>query len=447
MQFIRNSQKKLYILPYIFKENHPFEVTKITEKEYKVKDMNLAKDGKLAIEWSAANMPVVMKIRERFEKEKPLKGLKLGACLHVTKETANLVLTLKAGGAEVALCASNPLSTQDEVAAALVEEGIKVYAWRENHEDYYWCVDKVLDLEPQITLDDGADLINKVHSERPNLIENIIGGCEETTTGVIRLRAMAKDGVLKYPVIAINDAETKWDFDNIYGTGQSTMDGILRASSVMIAGKKFVVAGYGHCSKGIAMRAQGLGAHVIVTEVEPVKALRAAMDGYWVMSMKEAAKIADIIVSATGNKDIIRAEHIKILKDGVLLANSGHFNVEINIPDIEAASTSKRKIKPNVEEYVLKDGRRVYLLAEGRLVNLAAAEGHPSEVMDMSFANQSLCTEYLVKTGKSLKPDVYKVPIEIDNQVAALKLESMGIHIDTLTSEQEKYLRSYDEGT
>ena len=409
--------------------------------------MNLAPQGKLAIEWSAANMPVVMKIRERFEKEKPLKGLKLGACLHVTKETANLVLTLKAGGADVVLCASNPLSTQDDVAAALVEEGIKTFAWRENHDEYYWCVNKVLDEGPNITLDDGADLINVSHTERPDLIKDIIGGCEETTTGVIRLRAMAKDGVLKFPVIAINDAETKWDFDNIYGTGQSTMDGILRATAMLIAGKKFVVAGYGHCSKGVAMRASGLGAHVIVTEVEPVKALRAAMDGYWVMSMKDAAKIADVIVSATGNKDIVRKEHIEVMKDGVVLANSGHFNVEINIPDLEAASKGKRKIKPNVEEYTLKDGRRVYLLAEGRLVNLAAAEGHPSEVMDMSFANQSLCAEYLAKKGKDLKPDVYKVPLEIDNKVAALKLESMGVQIDKLTPEQEKYLTSYDEGT
>jgi adenosylhomocysteinase len=423
-------------------------VTKIPNKDYKVKDMGLAPEGKLAIEWSAANMPVVMKIRERFKKEKPLKGLNLGACLHVTKETANLVITLRDGGANVALCASNPLSTQDDVAAALVDEDIKVYAWRENHDDYYWCVDKVLDTEPNVTLDDGADLINVMHSKRQNLIENIIGGCEETTTGVIRLRAMANDGVLKFPVIAINDAETKWDFDNIYGTGQSTMDGILRATAVLIAGKKFVVAGFGHCSKGIAMRARGLGAQVIVTEVEPVKALRAAMEGYFVMSMQEAAEVADIIVSSTGNKDIIRKEHMERFKDGVLLANSGHFNVEINIPDLESLSTSKRKVKPNVEEYTLKDGRRVYLLAEGRLVNLAAAEGHPSEVMDMSFANQSLCTEYLVKKGKGgLKPDVYKVPIEIDNQVAALKLESMGIHIDKLTPEQEKYLTSYDEGT
>lgn len=420
----------------------------MTDGDYKVKDMKMAPDGKLAIEWSAANMPVVMKIRERFKKEKPLKGLNLGACLHVTKETANLVITLKEGGANVALCASNPLSTQDDVAAALVDEGIKVYAWRENHDDYYWCVDKVLDSEPHITLDDGADLINVLHTKRQNLIKNIIGGCEETTTGVIRLRAMAKDGVLKYPVIAINDAETKWDFDNIYGTGQSTMDGILRATAVMIAGKKFVVAGYGHCSKGIAMRARGLGAQVIITEVEPVKALRAAMEGYWVMTMKEAAKVADIIVSSTGNKDIIRKEHMELFKDGVLLANSGHFNVEINIPDLESLSKNKRKIKPNVEEFTLKDGRRVYLLAEGRLVNLAAAEGHPSEVMDMSFANQSLCTEYLVKKGKGgLKNDVFKVPFEIDNHVAALKLESMGIKIDKLTPEQEKYLSSYDEGT
>ncbi len=317
----------------------------MTAKEYKVKDLKLAPKGKLSIEWSAVNMPVVMKIRERFKKEKPLKNIRLGACLHITKETANLLLTLKAGGAEVACCASNPLSTQDDVAAALVEEDVPVFAWRENHKEYYWCVDKVLDTEPLVTLDDGADLINKVHSERTNLIKNIIGGCEETTTGVIRLRAMAQKGVLKYPVIAINDAQTKWDFDNIYGTGQSTMDGILRATSTLIAGKKFVVAGYGHCSKGIAMRAHGLGAHVIITEVQPVSALRAAMDGYWVMSMKEAAPIADIIVSATGNKDIVRKEHVELLKNGVLLANAGHFNVEINIPDLEAFSTGKRKIK------------------------------------------------------------------------------------------------------
>jgi adenosylhomocysteinase len=419
----------------------------MSKQESKVKDMSLAAKGKLAIEWSAVNMPVVMKIRERFKKEKPFKTLKLGACLHVTKETANLVLTLKAGGADVALCASNPLSTQDDVAAALVEEGIKVWAWRENHKDYYWCVDKVLDTSPNITLDDGADLINVVHTKRQDLIKTIIGGCEETTTGVIRLRAMAKDGVLKYPVVAINDAQTKWDFDNVYGTGQSTMDGILRATSILIAGKKFVVAGYGHCSKGIAMRAHGLGAHVIVTEVEPVKALRAAMDGYWVMSMKEAVKIADVIVSATGNKDIVRKEHMEVMKDGAILANAGHFNVEICIPDLESLSSGKRKIKENVEEYKLKDGRRIYLIAEGRLVNLAAAEGHPSEVMDMSFANQSLCSEYLAKKGKSLKPDVYKVPVEIDNQVALLKLLSMGIQIDKLTPEQEKYLTSYEEGT
>ncbi|MFX1296482.1 MAG: adenosylhomocysteinase [Promethearchaeota archaeon] len=423
-------------------------MTKISTKDYKVKDIGLAPQGRLAIEWSAVNMPVVMKIRERFKKEKPLKGLNIGACLHVTKETANLVITLKEGGANVALCASNPLSTQDNVAAALVEEGIKTYAWRENHDDYYWCVDKVLDINPHITLDDGADLINTVHTKRQDLIKILIGGCEETTTGVIRLRAMAKDGVLKYPIIAINDAETKWDFDNIYGTGQSTMDGILRATSVMIAGKKFVVAGYGHCSKGIAMRARGLGAHVIVTEVEAVKALRAAMDGYWVMPMHEAVKIADIIVSSTGNKDVVRKKHMELFKDGVLLANSGHFNVEINIPDLDSLSTGKKQVKPNVEEYSLKDGRKVYLLAEGRLVNLAAAEGHPSEVMDMSFANQSLCTEYLTKKGNGgLKPDVYKVPLDIDNKVAALKLESMGIHIDKLTPEQEKYLSSYKEGT
>lgn len=416
--------------------------------EYKVKDISLAPEGKLNIDWAESKMPVLVKIREEFSKNKPLKGIRIGACLHVTKETAVLMRTLKAAGADIVLCGSNPLSTQDAIAAALVEEGISVFAWRGlTNEEYYWCVNKVLDFKPNITLDDGADLINTIHTKRTELLADVIGGQEETTTGVIRLRAMASDKALKYPVIAVNDTHTKRMFDNVYGTGQSTIDGILRATSMLIAGKNFVVGGYGFCGSGIAHTARGMGANVIVTEVDEIKALRALMDGYRVMSMLEASKIGDIFVTATGDKSVIKKEHMLQMKDGVVLANSGHFNVEISIPDLESMSTGKRKIRENVEEYLTKDGRRIYLLAEGRLVNLAAAEGHPSEVMDMSFSNQALCAEYIVSNGRKLAPDVYNVPENIDNKVARLKLEAMGIKIDKLTAEQEEYLKGWEEGT
>ena len=371
-------------------------------------------------------MPVLNIIKNRFEKEKPLKGLTLAACLHVTKETAVLVKALIAGGAKVALCGSNPLSTQDDVAAALADKGVHVFAWRgQNTEEYYKCIDKVLDFKPTITLDDGADLVGTLHSKRQNQIKNVKGGTEETTTGVVRLRAMEKDGSLKYAIIAVNDAYTKYLFDNRYGTGQSTIDGILRATSVLLAGKNFVVGGYGWCSRGIAMRAQGLGANVIVTEVQPTRALEAAMNGLRVMPMAEAAPIGDIFVTATGDINVIRKEHMQKMKDGAIMCNSGHFNVEISITDLESLSKAKRTMRPNMEEYTLKDGRKLYLLAEGRLVNLAAAEGHPSEVMDMSFANQALCAEYIAKTAK-MHTKVYTVPKEIDEKVAELKLQSNG---------------------
>ncbi len=416
--------------------------------DYKVKDEGLAEDGFRKIEWAEKRMPVLMEIRKRFKESRCLEGLTIGACLHVTKETAVLVKTLKAGGAEVWLCGSNPLSTQDEVAAALAKEGIHVFAWRgETTDEYYWCINKVLDAKPTITLDDGADLISTIHAKRRELAGGIVGGCEETTTGVLRLRALAREGKLLYPIIAVNEARTKWDFDNVYGTGQSTIDGILRATNVLLAGKKFVVAGYGHCGRGIAMRARGMGAHVIVTEVDPVKALRALMDGFEVMPMSEAAKVGDIFVTATGNKDVIRKEHMEVMKDGAILANAGHFNVEISLPDLESISVSKRKIRENVEEYTLKDGRKLYLLAEGRLVNLVAAEGHPSEVMDMSFSNQALSVKYLKEKGKELPPDVYPVPDEVDYEVARLKLKTLNVRIDELTPEQKKYLESWEVGT
>ncbi len=415
---------------------------------YKVRDVSLAERGSLEVEWASRHMPVLNQIRERFEREKPLEGVRVSACLHVTKETANLVLTLMAGGAEVALAASNPLSTKDEVAAALAEKGVNVYAWwGETAEDYNWCIRQALSYEPDIILDDGGDMNAMVHKEFPDLLPKVIGACEETTTGVIRLRAMARDGVLRYPVIAVNEAQTKWDFDNVYGTGQSTIDGILRATNILLAGKTFVVAGYGHCGRGLAMRARGMGANVIVCEVDPIKALRALMDGFRVMPMREAAKVGDIFVTVTGNKGVIRREHMELMKDGAILANSGHFNVEISLPDLEALAVEKRRIKPHVDEYVLKDGRRLYLLAEGRLVNLAAAEGHPSEVMDMSFSNQALCVEYLVEHGRELQPKVYPVPREIDEEVARLKLKAMGVEIDELTEEQKRYLASWELGT
>jgi len=415
--------------------------------DYKVKDLGLAEKGDLLIEWASRHMPVLNKIRERFEEEKPLKGLRIGACLHVTKETAVLVKTLQAGGAEVALCGSNPLSTQDEVAASLVKSGICVYAWRgETTEEYYWCVNKVIDHDPVITLDDGADLVTTIHSSRREALKSIIGGTEETTTGVIRLRAMAREGKLRYPIVAVNDAYTKYLFDNRYGTGQSTIDGILRATNVLLAGKTFVVCGYGWCGRGLALRAKGMGANVIVTEVNPMRALEAVMDGFQVMPLMKAAEKGDIFITATGNKHVIRKEHMLKMKDGAIIGNSGHFNVEISIPDLEEISVSKRLVRPNLEEYLLKDGGRIYLLAEGRLVNLASAEGHPSEVMDMSFSNQALCVEYLVKS-RSLKPQVYPVPREIDELVARLKLEGLGVKIDGMTEEQKKYLSSWESGT
>jgi len=415
--------------------------------EFKVKNTALAEQGNLLIDWASMHMPVLNQIKQRFEKEKPLKGAVLGACLHVTKETGVLVQTLRAGGAKVALCGSNPLSTQDEVAAALAELGVDVYAWRgETADEYYWCVNKVIDYKPTITLDDGADLVSTMHAKRTEALKPVKGGTEETTTGVVRLRAMEKAKALRYPIIAVNDAYTKYLFDNRYGTGQSTIDGILRATSVLLAGKKFVVCGYGWCGRGLANRARGMGAHVIVTEVNSVKALEAIMDGFQVMSMNEAATVGDIFVTTTGNTDVIRREYMLKMKNGAILANSGHFNVEINIPDLEGLAASKRTLRPNLEEYSLKDGKKLYLLAEGRLVNLASAEGHPSEVMDMSFANQALCVEYLMQT-KRLEPKVYNVPKEIDDIVATLKLKSMGVKIDELTSEQKKYMASWDEGT
>ncbi len=415
------------------------------EMRYNVRDLALADKGMNLIRWAEDHMPVLMSIGERFSRERPLKGVRIGACLHVTKETAVLMRTLVKGGAEVILAGSNPLSTQDEVAAALVREGISVFAWKgQSREEYYDCIKAVLCADPVVTMDDGADLVTELHSTGRDL-GGILGGTEETTTGVVRLKAMAEKGVLRYPIIAVNNAETKWDFDNIYGTGQSTLDGILRATNVLLAGKRFVVAGYGHCGKGLANRARGMGAHVIVTEVEPIKALKAIMDGFEVMPMAEAAEVGDIFVTATGNKNVISGSHMERLKDGAILANTGHFNVEIEIDALEKLAEKKVRIREFVDEYTLGGGRKVYLLAEGRLVNLAAAEGHPSEVMDMSFANQALSVEHLLK--KRLKPDVYDVPKEIDSEVARLKLSVMGIRIDTLTPEQEKYLRGWAEGT
>jgi adenosylhomocysteinase len=415
--------------------------------EFQVKDKTLAPQGHLQIEWASAHMPVLNQVKRRFSEERPLKGLILGACLHVTKETAVLIDTLMTGGAKVALCGSNPLSTQDVVAAALAEKGVHVFAKRgQTTEEYYWCIGKVLDYKPVITLDDGADLVGTLHSKRTEGLQHVKGGTEETTTGVIRLRAMETDGSLKYPIIAVNDAYTKYLFDNRYGTGQSTIDGILRATSLLLAGKNFVVCGYGWCSRGIAMRAQGMGANVIITEVKPLRALEAAMNGFRVMPLAEAAAIGDIFVTATGDINVIRKEHMQKMKDGAIIANSGHFNVEISLKNLEELSTAKRTMRPNLEEYALKDGRRLYLLAEGRLVNLSAAEGHPSEVMDMSFANQALCAEYIAKAAK-MPPKVYTVPKDIDETVAKLKLNAMGVKIDELTPEQKKYLAAWEMGT
>ena len=416
--------------------------------DYKVKDISLAEKGKLQIEWAEKQMPVLMKIREEFKKKKPFEGLTICAALHVTKETAVLMKTLKAGGAKVALAAANPLSTQDEVAAALAEEGIHVFAWAgESKDEYYWCINKVLDFKPDITLDDGGDLVSTIHSKRQELLEKVKWGQEETTTGVIRLRAMEKKGTLKYPVVAVNDTPVKRLFDNYYGTAQSTLDGIMRATNIMIAGKTFVVCGYGHCGSGLANKARGMGANVIVVEVDPIKALRAVMDGFRVMPMREAAKVGDVFVTVTGDKDVIRKEHFELMKDGAILANAGHFNVEISIPDLESISKSRRTIRKNVEEYTLKDGRKLYLLAQGRIVNLVAAEGHPSSVMDQSFSIHALCCEHFLKIHDKLEPKVYNVPEEIDRRVAELKLQSMGVEIEKLTEEQKAYLESWELGT
>ncbi len=415
---------------------------------YKVKDEKLHEDGVRSISWAEAHMPVLMAVRRDFEKRRPLRNLRLGACLHVTKETAVLVRTLIAGGADVALCGSNPLSTQDDVAAALAREGVPVYAWRgESTEEYYWCLDKVAEIKPNITLDDGADLVNLIHTKRLELADQVIAGTEETTSGVIRLRAMAESGTLKYPIIAVNDAYSKYLFDNRYGTGQSTIDGILRATALLLAGKNFVVCGYGWCGRGIAARARGMGSNVIVTEVDPLRALEAAMDGFRVMPIQQAAAIGDIFVTATGDVGVITRKEMEKMKDGAVLANSGHFNIEVKVDELESMARSKRTVRPNVEEYTLKNGKKLYLLAEGRLVNLGAAEGHPCEVMMMSFADQALCAEYIAKNGRELQKKVHSVPEEIDRKVARMALESMGITIDTLTKEQEKYLKSWESGT
>jgi len=417
--------------------------------DYDVKDMTLAEPGRLAVEWAYRSMPVLALIRKRFAKEKPLRGLRLGACLHVTTETASLMETLKAGGAEVRLCASNPLSTQDYVAAYLVKyHSIPVYAIKgEDTETYYRHIHAVLDMKPHLTMDDGADLVSMIHSKRKDLIRGIVGGTEETTTGVIRLRAMARRGVLRFPIVAVNDAQTKYLFDNRYGTGQSTIDGIIRATNRLVAGSVFVVCGYGWCSRGLAMRAHGLGASVVVTEVDPLKALEAVMDGYRVMPIDEAAQIGDFFCTLTGNINVIRREHFLMMKDGAIVSNSGHFNVELDLDGLGRITKKKRKIREFVEEYTLKNNRRVYVLGEGRLINLAAAEGHPSSVMDMSFANLALSAEYLAKNVKILKRQVYAVPEDIDHEIARLKLAAMGVRIDALTPEQRKYLASWEMGT
>jgi adenosylhomocysteinase len=415
-----------------------------------VKDSKLASAGQKRIEWADNQMPVLQSIRKRFAKQKPLKGQRVAACLHVTTETANLMITLRDAGADVALCASNPLSTQDDVAAALSKEhGIPTFAIKgEDHKTYYKHLEAALANKPTMTMDDGADLVTLVLSKRQDLADGVLGGTEETTTGVIRLRSMEKDGVLRYPIIAVNDADTKHLFDNRYGTGQSTLDGIVRATNVLLAGTRFVVCGYGWVGRGVASRARGAGARVIVTEIDPTRALEAVMDGYEVMPMAEAAKVGQVFVTVTGNKGIIRREHFKEMPDGAIVCNSGHFNVELDIPGLEAMSKSKREVKPFVDEYVMKSGgRRIYLLGEGRLINLASAEGHPASVMDMSFANQALSAEYMARNGKHLEKRVHRVPVEIDKEIARLKLESMGIGIDTLTPEQQKYLASWQEGT
>jgi adenosylhomocysteinase len=426
------------------------EERNVDAKNCDVKDLALADRGRTRIRWADAQMPVVGSIRERFTREKPLRGLRLAACLHVTSETANLARTLAAGGAQVRLCGSNPLSTQDDVAASLVaHDGIAVFAIKgEDNDTYYRHILQALEGGPQVTMDDGADLVSVLHSRKRDLLPAIIGGTEETTTGVVRLTSMAKEGVLAYPIVAVNDAMTKHFFDNRYGTGQSTLDGIIRATNLLIAGLKVVIGGYGWCGRGVALRARGLGAHVVVTEIDPVKALEAVLDGYQVLPMEEAAKIGDIFVTLSGNKHVLGRRHFEIMKDGAVLANSGHFNVEIDIPSLEElAAGRKERLRDYVDQYTLPSGRHLNLLGEGRLINLAAAEGHPAAVMDMSFANQALSVEYLVKEGKELKRQVYPVPAPIDREIARLKLETMGVRIDALTAEQRSYLSSWSEGT
>ena len=417
--------------------------------DFHVKDMALSAMGKKRIEWAEADMPVLRKVKENFAKKKPLKGTKLAACLHVTTETANLMITLKAGGADIVLCASNPLSTQDDVAASLVKDfGIPVYAIKgEDNKTYYKHLNAALDMKPNITMDDGADLVSLLHTDRKELVAGVLGSTEETTTGVIRLKSLAANKILKFPVIAVNDAQTKHFFDNRYGTGQSTLDGILRATNRLFAGSNFVVCGYGWCGKGVAMRAKGMGSNVIVTEIDPLKALEAVMDGFRVMPIADAAKIGDFFCTVTGNLNVIRKEHFLKMKDGALVSNSGHFNVELDLVGLKAASKSKRVVREFVEEYTLKSGKTVCVLGEGRLINLAAAEGHPASVMDMSFANQALAADFLVKKGKSLTNQVYTVPVEIDKEIARLKLAALGMKIDTLTPEQKKYLASWEMGT
>jgi adenosylhomocysteinase len=416
---------------------------------YDVKDMGFAEGGRRRIDWAEREMPVLRKIKDRFEKEKPLKGLRVSACLHVTTETANLMKTLQVGGADIVLTASNPLSTQDDVAASLVShDEIPTFAIKgEDNVTYYKHIRAALDHKPNITMDDGADLVSTMFKERKELIPGVLGGTEETTTGVIRLRAMAADGALGYPIIAVNDALTKHFFDNRYGTGQSTIDGIVRATNILLAGRVFVVAGYGWCGRGLANRARGMGSNVIVTEIDPLKALEAVMDGFRVMPMMEAARIGDIFCTVTGDINVVDREHFEVMKDGAIIANSGHFNVEINIPALESISSGRKLVRPFVDEYSLKDGRRIYILGEGRLINLASAEGHPASVMDMSFANQALSCEYMVKEHDSLEKKVYSVPEEIDKEIARLKLEAMGVKVDVLTAEQVKYLNSWEEGT
>ena len=423
-------------------------MTATAEPSFKVADPELAEEGRLLIEWAESRMPVLMKLRKQWEKEKPLAGHRIAGCLHVTKETAVLIRTLRAAGAEVSWSGCNPLSTHDAVAAALAEEGVAIFAWYgQSTEDFYWSIDRTLDFNPTLTLDDGADLIFRVHTEKQASLEHIVGGSEETTTGIHRLRAMASDGKLKYPVVAVNDAETKWDFDNVYGTGQSSLDGILRATSILLAGKTVVVAGYGHCGRGCATRAAGAGANVVVTEVKPTAALKATLDGHRVMPMDKAAAVGDVFITATGMKDVIVGNHFESMKTGAIVCNTGHYDCELNLEELSDLSETSRTMRDNCVEHRMKDGRRIYVLAEGRLVNLAAAEGHPSEVMDMSFANQFQAMMLLAREGEALGPGVHDLPESLDQEIAAVKLDAMEIGIDSLTPEQEAYANDYSQGT